>query len=57
MNYDVGKMNYEKYKETVGGKTMNGDYMKKYEELPERIKKAWNDAAEYVIFKFNSVYL
>lgn len=38
---------YEIYKESVGGKTWNGENMKLYSELPNNIKKGWSDIDKY----------
>lgn len=32
---------YEIYKQNVGGVTMDGETMKEFDELPEKIRKAW----------------
>ncbi len=50
-----GKINYEKYRETVGEITMNGDKMKEFDELPERVKLAWGNGAKSVIDNFNLI--
>jgi hypothetical protein len=38
----MGSKAYEIYKEAVGGKTWNGEDMKKFEEMPENIRNAWS---------------
>jgi hypothetical protein len=40
-NKKIGKINYDSYEKFVIRKTMNGEIMKIWEELPINIKKAW----------------
>lgn len=44
-----GRIGYEAYKASTGGKTFNGRDMPTWEQVQERtphVAKAWNDAAE-----------
>ena len=43
---EIGKLNYEMYRKMVGGITWNGDKMKEYEEMPEKIRKAWEASGQ-----------
>ena len=47
-----GQVAYEAYAKAVGGKAWNGEPLKTYDELPERIKDAWSTAAMAVIHKY-----
>lgn len=40
-----GSVGYEAYAQSTGGKTFDGRDMPRWEALPERIQKAWTDAA------------
>ena len=42
---EYGRLNYETYKNMVGGKTWNGDDMLPFHEMPERLQKAWTKSA------------
>ena len=52
MTREIGKANYETYREMVGGVTWNGDNMKEFEEIPERLQNAWEFAGLNCIRKF-----
>ena len=40
-----GKINYNAYRDAVGGKTWNGENMKEYNDMPEKIQNAWKQSA------------
>lgn len=44
----LGQTGYEAYAQSTGGKTFDGRDMPRWEALPERIQKAWNDAAQAI---------
>lgn len=44
-----GQIGYEAYARSTGGKTFDGRDMPTFEQLPDRIKKAWEDATMAVI--------
>ena len=50
-----GKINYETYRETVGGVSINGDKMKEFNELSDRVKLAWAIGAISVINEFKLI--
>lgn len=43
-----GRVGYEAYAQSTGGKTFDGRDMPTWDALPERIQKAWNDAASAI---------
>lgn len=45
-----GRLGYDAYAQSTGGKTFDGRDMPKWDELPERIQTAWNAAADAVCF-------
>ncbi len=47
--HDVGKLGYEAYASSTGGKTFDGRDMPTWEDLPERIQRAWYAAASAII--------
>ena len=51
---NIGKINYEMYREAVGGVTWNGDKMKEFEEMPDNIQKAWFKAGIGIITSFTA---
>jgi len=42
---EIGAIGYEAYAKSTGGKTWDNRDMPKWEELPDRIKAAWNAVA------------
>lgn len=44
-----GQVGYEAYAESTGGKTFDGRDMPKWDELPARIKTAWEYASEAIL--------
>jgi hypothetical protein len=46
-----GKLNYNLYKNAVGGKTWNGENMKQFDEMPINIQNAWIEGASGVILE------
>lgn len=50
MNIDqVAALGYEAYAEEVGWKSVRGEPLPKWEDLPENIRKAWIAAASAVL--------
>ena len=46
MNMDrIGRIGYEAYAKSTGGKTYDGRDMPKWDDLPDRIKDAWDAVA------------
>ena len=41
----AGKVNYDAYKESVGGVSFNGQKLKEFHEMPEKICNAWMEGA------------
>ena len=41
----IGKNNYDVYKESVGGVSFNGQKLKEFEEMSEKIRNAWTNSA------------
>lgn len=41
---EIGRIGYEAYANSTGGKTFDGRDMPKWEELPQRIRDAWHAA-------------
>lgn len=48
MDVELGRVAYEAYGDSVGWTTFSGQKMPAWEEQNERLKKAWNAAAEAV---------
>jgi hypothetical protein len=46
---DYGQIGYEAYAEFTGGKTWDGRDMPKWDNLPNKIKEAWLEAALAII--------
>lgn len=44
-----GKVGYDAYAKSTGGKTFDGRDMPKWEDLPEPIRKAWWHAAMSIL--------
>lgn len=47
--YELAKMAYDAYSESVGGKAFNGDPLPAFKDVPERIKYAWDKAALAIV--------
>ena len=45
----LGIINYNAYRDAVGGKTWNGENMKDFDEMPDKIKNAWIKSAWEVL--------
>ncbi len=43
-----GRLGYETYGMTTGGRTFDGRDMPKWDELPQRIRDAWCNAADAI---------
>ncbi len=41
----AGRKNYDAYKISVGGVSFNGQKLKEFDEMPEKIRNAWMDGA------------
>lgn len=48
MNEELGKLAFDQYKISVDGKAVSGDPIPDWDDLPERIRTAWNVAADAV---------
>ena len=46
---NYGRMGYEEYAVSTGGKTYDGRDMPQWDDLPERIKSAWCAAASKIL--------
>lgn len=51
---DMGRLAYETYKQSVGGKAVNGDDLPAFENLPLKINVAWIAAARAVATEVRS---
>lgn len=47
----MSSKSYDIYKEEVGGKTFNGEDMKPFEDLPEKIQNAWKAIDKHIHIK------
>jgi hypothetical protein len=45
---NLGKIGYQAYAASTGGKTFDGRDMPAYEDLPDRIKEAWGAAGNAI---------
>ena len=43
----LGKSAYEIYADTVGGVSFDGKPLRKWEEMPEKIREAWEESANF----------
>ena len=46
---ELGRVGYEGYAASTGGKTFDGRDMPTWDALPDRIRQAWSDAATAII--------
>ena len=53
-NKELGRINYEAYREIVGGVSWNGERLKEYDELTEKVQKGWIEGALEVIARWFS---
>lgn len=51
----LGKAGYEAYAKSTGGKTFDGREMPKWEDLPQRIRDAWTQAANAILEAWGKV--
>jgi hypothetical protein len=54
-NKNYGKIGYEAYAVETGGKTYDGRNMPKWDELPDKIKIAWQMAADRIVRAWDHV--
>lgn len=47
--HNIAKMGYEAYSKSTDNKNFQGNEMPKWEDLPEKIQKAWEAATDEIL--------